>query len=132
MRLRAVDGYVRSSPSDGIRSPRSSWMQRRQLARWADTRGWRVARVFEDAPSTGPGGPGPRLREALDRVASGESDGLVVARLNHLAVSLPVALDAIERIQAVGGTFISVSDGIDLGTRTGQLMLRLLLSVVDW
>jgi DNA invertase Pin-like site-specific DNA recombinase len=56
----------------------------------------------------------------------------VVARLNHLAVSLSAALDAIERIQSAGGTFISVGDGIDLGTPTGQLMLRLLLSVVDW
>lgn len=121
-----------TSPSEGLWSPRSSLMQRGQLARWADARGWRVARVFEDPRSTGSQGPGPQLREALDRVASRESDGIVVARLNHLAVSLPVALDAIERVQAAGGTFISVYDGIDLGTPTGQLMLRLLRSVAEW
>jgi DNA invertase Pin-like site-specific DNA recombinase len=132
MPLRTVDGYVTSAPSDGIGGPRSAWMQQRQVTGWARARGWRVARIFEDAPSTGSAGFGPLLCQALDRVASRESDGIVVARLNHLAVSLPAALEAIERIQSAGGTFVSVGDGIDLATPTGQLMLGLLLSVVDW
>jgi DNA invertase Pin-like site-specific DNA recombinase len=42
------------------------------------------------------------------------------------------AVDTIERIQAAGGTFVSVCDGIDLGTPSGRLILPLLVSVARW
>jgi DNA invertase Pin-like site-specific DNA recombinase len=70
------------------------------------------------------------LQTALERVESRESDGLVVARFSHMGPSLADALATIERIQAAGGRFASVADGIDLDTPTGRLLLRLLLSVV--
>ena len=73
-----------------------------------------------------------RLREALERVESGESDGIVAVRLTQFGASLREALRSIERIEAAGGTFVSVGDGIDLSTPTGRLILRLLLSVAEW
>ena len=72
------------------------------------------------------------MREALHRVESGESDGIVAARLTQIGPSLGEALRSVERIQAAGGTFVSVGDGIDLSTPTGRLILRLLLSVAEW
>jgi DNA invertase Pin-like site-specific DNA recombinase len=72
------------------------------------------------------------LAEALQRVESHETDGLVVTRLTHLGRSLEDALAAIERIQAAGGRFVSVCDAIDLSTPTGRLTLPLLLSILDW
>ena len=72
------------------------------------------------------------MREALERVESGESDGIVAVRLTQFGASLREALRSIERIEAAGGTFVSVGDGIDLSTPTGRLILRLLLSVAEW
>ena len=48
------------------------------------------------------------------------------------ARSLTDALAAIDRIQAAGGTFVSVQDGFDLSTDTGRLVLRLMLSMEEW
>jgi DNA invertase Pin-like site-specific DNA recombinase len=126
-----MDGYV-SSGADRPLDPNASWVQRGRIAGWARRRGRRVARMFEERAQNGSLDARPVLDQALARVESRESDGVVVARLQDLGSSLGEALRAIERVQAAGGTFVSVCDGIDLGTATGRLILRLLLSVADW
>ena len=129
-RVLAVDGYVRSS-GQGCWSASAASIHRGQIARWAAGRGWRLARVFEEPACTEPADAAPLLHEALARVESQESDGIVIARLNQIGCSRRQALAAIERIQAAGGTFVSIGDGIDLSTPTGRLTLRLLLSITD-
>jgi Resolvase, N terminal domain len=131
-RTQLADGYVFSADGEEPRGLDSAWLQRREISRWADRHGWRLARVVEEPVVAGSCPRRVALREALERVESRESDGIVVARLNRVGGSLDDALDAIERIQAAGGTFVSVCDGIDLGTPAGRLILRLLLSVAAW
>jgi hypothetical protein len=72
------------------------------------------------------------LLGALHRVESGESDGIVVARLDRFGRSLTDSLAAIDRIQRAGGTFISVQDGLDLSTPTGTLVVRIMFSMAEW
>jgi DNA invertase Pin-like site-specific DNA recombinase len=48
---------------------------------------------------------------ALERVERGESNGIVVARLDRFGRSLVHGLAAIERIRLAGGVFVSVQDG---------------------
>ena len=74
----------------------------------------------------------PLLEEALSRIESGASDGLVVAKLDRFGRSLIHSLAAVERIQAAGGTFVSVQDGFDLSTDHGRLVLRMMLSWAEW
>jgi DNA invertase Pin-like site-specific DNA recombinase len=78
------------------------------------------------------GDHGSLLRRAVERVESRESDGVVVARVTHLGRSLEETIAAVERIEAAGGRFVSVCDGVDLGTASGRLVLRVLLSVLEW
>lgn len=120
-----MDGYVRHA----ARPFSQSWtsVQRRQIHAWAAKRGWRVARIFEEPP-----GETTVLNSALRRVESGESDGLLVVRMRDLGRTLLEALRAVERIEAAGGTFVSVGDGIDLSTPRGQAILRVLLAVAQW
>jgi DNA invertase Pin-like site-specific DNA recombinase len=126
-----VDGYVRSTVHHCRFATRSE-VDRAHIARWATARGWRVRGVFEEPGSTGLADDGSLLREALERVESHESDGLVVARVTHLGASLADAIAALERLHAAGGRFVSVCDEIDLGTPTGRLILRLLFSMLKW
>src|SRR3954454_720930 len=71
------------------------------------------------------------LLEAIPRIETSQSDGLVVAKLDRFGRSLVSSLRAIERIQRAGGIFVSVADGIDLTTETGRFVLRTLLSVAE-
>jgi len=130
-RTLVVDGYVRSAaPGAWSGSPAS--IDRGLIGRCVLGRGWRVGRVFEEPTATRPADRGALLHEALERVESGESDGVVVARLRNLGSSLEEAIAALERIQAAGGRFVSVCDGIDLGGSNGRTVMRLLLSVLEW
>ena len=119
LRVVVVDGYVPSARRLD-RGSRAAHLYHGQIRSWVASRGWRVGQMFDESS----------LQTALERVESRESDGLIVARFSHLGSSLADALAAIERIQAAGGRFASVADGIDLDTPTGRLLLRLLLSVV--
>jgi DNA invertase Pin-like site-specific DNA recombinase len=70
--------------------------------------------------------------EALARVESGVSNGIVVAKLDRFGRSLTHGLAAIERIRSAGGTFVSVQDGLDLNIPTGKLVLRIMFSMAEW
>lgn len=92
----------------------------------ATQRGWRLARILRHQSGS------DRLDEALLRIESGETDGLIVARLADLGPNLSEAVAAIDRIRAAGGTLLSIGDAIELGPNTGALIWRLLVSLAEW
>jgi DNA invertase Pin-like site-specific DNA recombinase len=129
-----VDGYVRVSHVGGRAGERfiSPSVQREQIQAWATMRGATVGEVFEELDESGARKDRPLLMQALARIESGQSNGLVVAKLDRFGRSLVDCLAAIERIRAAGGTFVSVRDGLDLDTDTGRLVLRIMLSMAEW
>lgn len=131
-RYRVVEGYVSAQVHERVGSSYWSWIERRRIAFWAAARGWRLAGMLEEERIGGSVGGRTVLDAALERVESGETDGLVVARLSHVGASLDEALRAIERVQAAGGTFVSVCDHIDLSTANGRQIVRILSAVADW
>jgi hypothetical protein len=126
-----VDGYVRTT-ARGAWSGSPGSIDRGIIGRCVVRRGWRVGRLFEESADTLPADRRSLLREAVERVESRESDGLVVARFKDIGSSFAEAVAVLERIQAAGGSFVSVCDGIDLGASNGRTILRLLLSVLEW
>ena len=129
-----VDGYVRVSQLRGREGESfiSPVIQGEQIRAWAAIRGAQVGRVFEELDVSGARADRPLLEEALARIESGASDGLVVAKLDRFGRSLIHSLAAVERIHAAGGTFVSVQDGFDLSTDHGRLVLRMMLSWAEW
>lgn len=129
-----VDGYVRVSnvggrSGDSFHSPA---LQRERILAWAASRQVVIAEIFEELDESGARSDRPLLEEAVSRVERGESRGIVVAKLDRFGRSLLHGLSAIERIQAAGGTFVSVEDGFDIATDTGRLILRIMLSMAEW
>src|SRR3954449_298573 len=110
-----VDGYVRVSQVRGRKGPSfiSPLEQRDQILSWARTHDVSVERVFEELDESGARRDRPLLLEALARIERGESNGLIVARLDRFGRSLIDGLEAIERIRLAGGVFVSVQDGFD-------------------
>jgi DNA invertase Pin-like site-specific DNA recombinase len=78
-------------------------------------------RSFEELDQSGARDDRPKLATAIARVEAGQSGGLVVSELDRFGRSLVDGLAAIERIQAAGGTFVSVNNGFDLSTDNGRL-----------
>jgi DNA invertase Pin-like site-specific DNA recombinase len=129
-----LDGYVRVSQVRGRGGERfiSPSEQRNQIAAWIRFRGARVGTIFEELDASGAKADRPDLQTAIARVESGASDGLVVAYLDRFGRSVAHGLAAIERIQAAGGSFVSVREGFDISTDVGRLSLQLMLSMAEY
>lgn len=129
-----VDGYVRVSQVGGRSGQRfiSPSVQREQIAGWVALNGHVLGEIFEELDESGSRVDRPLLSEAVARIERGESQGLVVAKMDRFGRSLLDGLSVVDRIQAAGGTFVSVADGLDLATPTGKLILRIMLSMAEW
>ena len=129
-----LDGYVRVSQvrdreGETFISPD---VQRNQITRWADAHGHELGEVFIELDESGARADRPLLLRAIERVEIGDSEGLVVAKLDRFGRSLVHGLALLARIEEAGGTFASVGDGFDLATSTGRLMLRMMLAMGEW
>jgi site-specific DNA recombinase len=129
-----VDGYVRVSWVGDRGGPNfiSPEVQRDQIEAWAKLNGATIGKVFEELNESGGRSDRPRLLEALERIESGVSQGLVVAKLDRFGRSLIDGLSKIDRITAADGIFVSVQDGLDVSTPTGKLVLRIMFSMAEW
>jgi site-specific DNA recombinase len=129
-----LDGYIRVSQTGGRfgHSFISPIVQREQIQAWAATHGRAIGEIFEELDESGGRGDRPLLLRAIERIESGRSEGLVVAKLDRFGRSVRHGIAAIERIRAAKGTVVSVQDGLDLSTDTGKLVFHILLSMGEW
>lgn len=129
-----LDGYVRVSQTrgrvgDSFQSPTA---QADRINAWATAFGHHIEILHTELDESGARRDRPKLAEAIRRVEAGESDGIIVARLDRFGRSLLDGLTLINRIREAGGTFVSVADGFDLSTDTGRLVLRIMLSLAEF
>ena len=132
--LLRLDGYVRVSDVRGRSGPSfiSPTLQRERIEAWCALYGARLLDVFEELDESGGRPDRPLLLKAIERVESGLSGGIIVARLDRFGRSLRDALDHLERIENAGGTFVSVQDNFDLSTDHGRLVLRMMLAFSEF
>ena len=71
----------------------------------------------------------PELAQLLSRLRRG--DMLVVVRIDRLARSLAHLLAMLDRLQAVGAHFRSLSDPIDTANPTGRLVVQVIGTIAD-
>lgn len=122
-----LDGYIRVSrvagrTGDSFISPQ---VQRDQIQAWATLRNASIAQWHTDLDQSGTRADRPALTNALQRVETGDVDGLAVTKIDRLGRSLHVCLDAIKRIDDAGGMFVAVTDGLDPSTPIGKAMQRI-------
>ena len=124
-----LDGYVRVSKvggreGEGFISPD---VQAESIQKWADAHGHAI--TLHDAELDVSGGTmrRPIFDQVMQRIRSGESDGIVVYKVDRFARSLLGALTTLEEIAREGGTFASVSDNVDMTTAQGRAFLHMQL-----
>jgi DNA invertase Pin-like site-specific DNA recombinase len=69
---------------------------------------------------------------ALERLAKGEADGLVVAKLDRLTRSLADLTDLLTWADRLGVVLVALDFGLDTSNPTGRLVARLVGSVAEW
>jgi site-specific DNA recombinase len=121
--LNAIDAYTRVSrvggrAGDSFIAPR---VQREAIQHHADAHGLTIAQWHEDLDESG--------GTMMARVEAEETGGVIVARLDRFGRSLIGSLAAIERITAVGGTFVSTTENFDTSSPMGEFALHVFLAM---
>lgn len=103
-----------------------------ELRRYVDARSWAAAVEYVDHGVSG----GKDRRPALDRLIRDATrrrfDVLICWRLDRLGRSLKHLVTLLDEWQALGVSFVSLGEGIDLGTPAGRLQLHILAALAEF
>jgi DNA invertase Pin-like site-specific DNA recombinase len=129
-----MDGYIRVSRTAGREGESfiSPKLQREQIEAYATARGYMIDAWHEDLDVSGGTLDRPALAIALERCRSGETGGIIAAKLDRLARSLTGLAGLIEQAQGEGWTLVAVDHGLDLKTPGGALVANILGAVAQW
>lgn len=122
--------YLRVSTTEQADSGLGLEAQERRCRAHCEAQGWEVVAVFVDAGVSAKSLDRPELENALRALAAGCA--LVVLKLDRLTRSVVDLPALLERIDATGADWVSVSEHVDTSTATGRLMLRLILEISQW
>lgn len=106
--------------------------QRAELARYCEARGWELIEEVVDHGFSGGTDQRPGLKRLLTLVRARKVDVVIVTKLDRFARSLKHLVAALDEFTALGVTFVSVGDQIDLTTASGRLMLHLLAAFAEF
>ncbi len=127
-----LDGYVRVSRLGGRREENLSTVeQRRRIEGYCQAHGHSVREWFVETDESGGKSERPMWQRALARVESGESGGVICAKLDRFARSAADGLAAVRRIEQVGGTFVSVAENFDTSSVYGRFTMTIFLALAE-
>ena len=125
--------YRRVSTGRQAESGLSLEDQTDRLAAELGRRGWDHAATYTDAGRSGRSmARRPELRAALEVLAAGEADALVVAKLDRLARSTIDLARIMGRAQAEGWSLVILDPDLDTSTPAGKLTATVLGAVAEY
>jgi site-specific DNA recombinase len=124
-----LDAYIRVSKVAGRagESFQSPQQQRERIESWAQAHGHILTWHDPELDVSGGTMSRPVFDQIMERIRAGQSDGLIVAKLDRFARTLVGALSTLEEFERHGAVLVSVADNIDLSTPMGKAFLRILL-----
>jgi len=119
--------YARVSTQLG----QSPEMQLVELREYAARRGWQIVAEYTDCISGA-----KERRPSLDRLMSDgrrrKFDIIAVWKLDRFGRSLRHLVNAIAEFEALGISFVSLRDNLDLGTPAGRLMFQIIGAMAEF
>jgi site-specific DNA recombinase len=128
-----LDGYIRVSrvgkrSGDSFISPQ---IQRERCEGVAQAGGHTIVRWFEDLDESGGKADRPGFQKVLARIEAGETQGVVVAKLDRFARSVADAATAMKRIEAAGGALMVAESSLDTSTSFGRFAMHMMLAMAE-
>jgi site-specific DNA recombinase len=107
-------------------------VQRETIENYARLHKHEVVRWWTDLDQTGARLDRPEFQKMLARCQSGETGGIIAAKLDRLTRSLSGLAQLIEQADDGGWTLVAVDLGLDLKRPGGQLVANVLGAVAQW
>ncbi len=129
--------YTRKSSEEGLEQDFNSLdAQREACAAYIASQkheGWRlVTKSYDDGGISGGTLDRPGLQELIADIEAGKVDQIVVYKIDRLTRSLIDFAKLIERLDAAGASFVSVTQSFNTSTSMGRLTLNVLLSFAQF
>ena len=125
-------GYTRVSTAEQATSGLGLEAQERALRDTCSARGFELVEIVCDEGQSGKTLERPGLEQALRRIAAGEADGLVVAKLDRLSRSVIDFGLLLEWFGELDATLVALDLGVDTSTPGGRLVANVFASVAEW
>ena len=124
-------GYVRVSTTDQAQDGVSLDLQRAKIAAYADLNGAELVEIVADAGLSGKSQNRPGLVRALE-LAEQHRAALVVYSMSRLSRSTRDTLEIVERLDASGCEFASLTEKIDTSSAGGRVIFRVLAALAEF
>jgi len=120
--------YARVSTSNGQQDPE---MQLRELREYAKHRELTIVGEYVDK-MTGSKDSRPALNRLMANASQRKFDAVLVWKLDRFGRSLRHLVNALAELEALGLTFISLRDNLDLSTPSGRLMFQIIGAMAEF
>lgn len=121
--------YLRVSTEEQARTGNGLDAQLETVTAEAERRGWTVEVIADEGASGKNVNPGLRL--ALEQLATGRADALIVPKMDRLARSVLHASDIMERARVQGWDLVVCDLAMDLSTPYGKAMANMLATFAE-
>jgi len=106
-------------------------VQLRELREYAAAREWIITEVYTDTVS-GSKDSRPGLNRLMADAQRRRFDAVLVWKLDRFGRSLRHLVNALAEFEALGLSFISLRDNLDLGTPSGRLMFQIIGAMAEF
>lgn len=129
--------YTRKSSDEGLDQNFNSLDAQREACeayiRSQKHEGWKaLAAHYDDRGASGGNMERPALQALLQEIDQGRVDMVVVYKIDRLTRSLADFAKLVERLEAAGASFVSVTQQFNTSTSMGRLTLNVLLSFAQF
>jgi DNA invertase Pin-like site-specific DNA recombinase len=128
-----LDGYIRVSKV-GERSGESFLSpdeQRSKIEQYAKLHGIRLTMHEPELDESGGTMRRPIFDGIMDRIRAGQSDGLIVAKLDRFARTVVGGVEVMAELAERGKVLVSVTEQIDLSTSMGKLVAHVMIAFAE-
>lgn len=126
-----IIGYSRVSTQEQEESGNGLAAQEHRIREACDQRDWQLLDVVREGAS-GKDLSRAGLQGVLQRLAAGEADGLMVAKMDRLSRSLIDFAQLLDWFRDAQIALVALDFDLDTSTPTGELMAQLLVAVAQW
>jgi DNA invertase Pin-like site-specific DNA recombinase len=107
-------------------------MQLSELREYAGRRGWEIVEEYTDQGVSGSRESRPALNQLMADACRRRFDAILVWKIDRFGRSLKHLVNSLAELAALGVSFISLRDNLDLSTPTGRLMFQIIGAMAEF